>query len=521
MLGCWRLAKTMGTAPRATSRGRLKILSEPKFGARPYRWGSSGTDSGLFEQFQRQRLALFTRLLASLFTGMYVVGAVLVFVLARAEFVSVHLHPSKLINLFLVVASWSIHRALCRLPLSNRSVLAIDLGLLLMVSIGIGTALAHAPIGYHLEFAGLLILVLTLVVRAALVPSTPAWTALIGLLASPATMLGAYDEFSESPLGPLPTSGVMVGLGLWCAAAIAVSAFVSRIVYGLVKQVQEATQLGQYTLGARIGEGGMGAVYRAEHALLRRPTAVKLLLPERLGAASLARFEREVQLTSQLSHPNTVAIYDYGRTPEGIFYYAMEYLEGRTLERIIEEEGPQAEARVIHILLQVVGSLREAHEAGLIHRDVKPSNILLCRRGGIPEFVKVIDFGLVKQVQSDGDVNLTQANTLAGTPLFMAPESLTSPDAVTPAVDVYALGCVAYALLTGAPPFVGSSVIEVCGHHLHSAPAPLSQRAAVAIDPRLEALIQRCLAKQASERPSDVELFQSLRALRKQHPHEV
>ncbi len=315
----------------------------------------------------------------SLLLGMYVVGAVLVLLWAPEQFLTVHRHPSKLVNLGLVVSSWLTYRTLSHRQLGRTVVFALDLGLLLMVSIGIGAALAHAPTGYHLEFAGLLVMVLILVIRAALVPSTAAWTTLIGVLAAPATMAGAYREFAKSPLGPLPTWGVMVGLALWCATAIGVSAFVSRIVYGLVRQVQQATQLGQYTLRSKLGEGSMGAVYRADHALLRRPTAVKLLLPERLGAASIARFEREVQLTAQLSHPNTVAIYDYGRTLDGTFYYAMEYLDGRTLEQIVREEGKQDEARVIHILLQVMGSLREAHEAGLIHRDIKPSNILRLR----------------------------------------------------------------------------------------------------------------------------------------------
>jgi serine/threonine-protein kinase len=449
---------------------------------------------------------------------MYVVGAALVYWLVPEQFITVHLHPAKLINLGLIVASWFAYRALKHQSLSRRPVFGLDLGILVMVSVGIGGALAHAPTGYHLEFAGLLVLVLILIVRAALVPSSPEWTALVGLLASPATVSGAYREFASSPLGPLPAVGVVIGLGLWCIAAIGVSAFVSRIVYGLVRQVEEATQLGQYTLGAKLGEGGMGAVYRAEHALLRRPTAVKLLLPERLGAANLARFEREVQLTALLSHPNTVAIYDYGRTFEGTFYYAMEYLEGRTLEQIVEQEGPQSEARVVHILRQVAGSLREAHDLGLIHRDIKPSNILLCQRGGIPEFVKVIDFGLVKQVQGDGNANLTQANAITGTPLYMAPESLTSADAITPSVDTYALGCVAYYLLTGAPPFTGVTIVEVCGHHLLSAPVPVSERRSASTTPALEALVHRCLAKQSGERPSDTELLEALTSLQRALP---
>ncbi|HEY5958325.1 MAG TPA: serine/threonine-protein kinase, partial [Polyangiaceae bacterium] len=174
-----------------------------------------------------------------------------------------------------------------------------------------------------------------------------------------------------------------------------------------------------------------------------------------------------------------------------------------------------------HILIQVVGSLREAHSVGLIHRDIKPSNILLCERGGIPEFVKVIDFGLVKQAHADDGAMLTQANTIAGTPLFMAPESVTNADEVTSAVDIYALGCVAYFLLTGAPPFTGNSVIEICAHHLHTPPTPISQRSAMPINAVLEALILRCLAKHPGERPDDASLFMALEELRETLPYRL
>ena len=214
----------------------------------------------------------------------------------------------------------------------------------------------------------------------------------------------------------------MLGGGLLLVAAAI--AFSSRRMYGLQKEVERAARLGQYTLEDKIGEGGMGAVYRARHAFLRRPTAVKLIRSGLATPAMLARFEREVQLTSQLTHPNTIAIYDYGRTPEGIFYYAMEYLPGLPLDRVILDDGPQPEARVVHLVSQICASLAEAHRIGLVHRDVKPANVMLCERGGVYDVVKVLDFGLVKELGAEDDAAVTAMGHIVGTPHYMSPEGV-------------------------------------------------------------------------------------------------
>jgi hypothetical protein len=259
-------------------------------------------------------------------------------------------------------------------------------------------------------------------------------------------------------------------------------------------------QLGQYTLEQKIGSGGMGAVYRARHAFLRRPTAVKLLSAENVTEALLARFEREVQLTSRLCHPNTVAVYDYGRTPDGVFYYAMEYLDGVNLEELVKIFGPLPDGRVVKILQQVCGSLAEAHAAGMVHRDVKPANLFLASRAGIPDFVKVLDFGLVKAAAAE-EAKLTQANVTLGTPYYMSPEAVECPDAVTALSDVYAIGAVGYFLLTGDPVFDGRTTMEVCMKHVRAAPEPPSRRSPNAIGPGLEAVVLRCLAKDPGARP--------------------
>jgi hypothetical protein len=264
-----------------------------------------------------------------------------------------------------------------------------------------------------------------------------------------------------------------------------------------------ARKLGQYSLETKLGSGGMGTVYKARHAMLRRPTAVKLLDLERMNDAAIARFEREVQLTSSLTHPNTVSVFDYGRTPEGICYYAMEYLEGLNLDDLVKRHGPIGEARLAYILRQVCGSLAEAHAAGMVHRDIKPANLFLTQRGGQYDFVKVLDFGLVKEIDGSGQAGLTNPDTVAGTPLYMAPEALTKSSEVDARTDVYALGAVAYYLLTGQPVFTGSTVTEICMKHVREEPEPPSRRLGRPLTPELEALILRCLAKAPADRPKD------------------
>jgi serine/threonine protein kinase len=240
--------------------------------------------------------------------------------------------------------------------------------------------------------------------------------------------------------------------------------------------------------------------------MLRRPTAIKVMRPERVGKHDLARFEREVQLTSQLSHPNTITIYDYGRTPAGALYYVMEYLEGVNLEQLVTEDGAQPSSRVIYILKQICLSLGEAHSVGLIHRDIKPANVFISERGGEFDFVKVLDFGLVKELTALDDSGSTQTMAIAGTPLFMAPEALDSRTPASIRADIYAVGAVGYYLLTGTPVFRGATVLDLVRSHLNEEVEPPSLRLGRPISASLETVVLSCLAKRPEDRPqsSDV-----------------
>ncbi len=272
-------------------------------------------------------------------------------------------------------------------------------------------------------------------------------------------------------------------------------------------------QLGQYNLEEKIGEGGMGVVYRAHHAMMRRETAVKILLPDRADAAAIERFEREVRLTCQLTHPNTIQVYDYGHTPDNFFYYAMEFLQGLNLHTLVARFGSIPEGRVIHILSQVCGSLAEAHGLGLIHRDIKPGNIFLCQRGGTPDCVKVLDFGLVREYRTgNAEQNVPEEKTaIEGTPWFMPPESILNPVHSDPRSDIYAVGALGYYLLTGGNfVFEGESIWDIHQRQLEGNPIPPGQRTANPISHELEQVILRCLSVEPDQRPQTAEELREL-----------
>jgi serine/threonine-protein kinase len=346
------------------------------------------------------------------------------------------------------------------------------------------------------------------VLRAALVPSTVRRTVWITVLAI-VPLLALYvfgwpplavDRSLREAIGKYQIASLVINVFIWWTLVTIVCVSISRIIHNLRREIREAMRLGQYTLDQKLGEGGMGMVYRASHAMMRRPTAVKLLPLEKAGRASLVRFEREVQQTARLTHPNTITIYDYGRTPDGVFYYAMELLDGASLEAVVERDGPQPPGRVVRVMEMVAGGLAEAHKLGIIHRDIKPANIFLCRQGGEFDIAKVLDFGLVKVVEGSEDANVTRDGVVTGTPQYLAPEALTDSDNIDGRSDLYALGAVGYFLLTGEQVFTGN-IVEICGHHLHTEPIPPSERLGRELPFELEAVVMECLAKDPDDRP--------------------
>jgi serine/threonine-protein kinase len=313
--------------------------------------------------------------------------------------------------------------------------------------------------------------------------------------------IAADEAFSTLRYVTISLSVIGGVLALTLFAAFLSAYLLSR----LSRQFGRVQRLGAYTLERQLSEGGMATIYLARHALLKRPTAIKILKKHVATDEFIHRFEREVQLASQLLHPNTVEIYDFGRTREGQPYYVMEYLDGVTLAELVAHSGRVPPGRVIHILRQVAAALREAHAKGMVHRDVKPENVMLCRRGE-DDVVKLLDFGLVKNLERAETRDITKQLKIVGTPRYMAPERLLNPSDVDARSDLYALGAVAYYLLTGRPIFEGDDSLAISNQVLHR-PAPSVRDAGVEIPEPFELLIASCLEKDRNRRPPSAEAF--------------
>ncbi len=383
---------------------------------------------------------------------------------------------------------------------------------LLRVSLGFEVTVALAvSIHDHLEplpagvpFAAISWLCIWIVVFPLVVPASPRW-ALVAGVASATTWPVAY--LVGRALGNPPAPGhtlLLDSLEGYIAAAVAMFSTV------VIRRLQE---MGCYELLERLDQGGMGEIWKARHRMLARPVAVKLIRPELLGlksrveaAALVGRFQREAQATAALHSSHTVALHDFGVTSEGTFYYVMDLLEGLDLETLVRRFGPVPPERAVHLLVQACDSLAEAHAVGLIHRDVKPGNIVACRWGLMWDFVKVLDFGLVKATWNvGGDDRLTSDGLIIGTPGYMAPEAVLGETALDARVDLYGLGCVAYWLLTGERVFAGRTPVEMLMHHVKTPPVPPSERSGREIPRAVETLVLQCLAKEPEERPPSVE----------------
>lgn len=310
-----------------------------------------------------------------------------------------------------------------------------------------------------------------------------------------ATEMDAAEAYRPLTILQRTFWGLFALLALSSIAIFVFTLQVARLRREAQEAAIEAQQLGQYKLEHKLGAGAMGVVYKGQHAMLRRPTAIKMLEPDKVDDEALAAFEREVQITSQLCHPNTVAIFDYGHTPEGLFYYAMEYLDGISLQDLVEKYGPQPVGRVIDLLEQIGGSLYEAHTMGLVHRDIKPANIMLNRRGADPDVIKVLDFGLVKEL--DGNA----AQGMAGTPLYMSPEAIQQPATVDARSDLYAVGAVGYFLLTGRTVFEADNMNALLQKHLKETPEPPSVARGEKLPEELDDALLACLDKSRARRP--------------------
>jgi serine/threonine-protein kinase len=345
------------------------------------------------------------------------------------------------------------------------------------------------------------------------VPSSPRWSVIAALAASSAVPVMAAVSFAAYPPPLLPNALQFFFLFVFPYVLVVVMAYVgARVLFALGNEVRKAREFGSYHLLERIGRGGMGEVWSARHRLLARPAAIKLVrasaVPSIVESDAARRFEREAQAIASLRSPHTVNLFDFGIADDGTFYYVMELLEGLDAERIVNKFGPMPAERVIYLIRQVCHSLSEAESISLVHRDIKPANIILCRYGEDDDFVKVLDFGIVKALRESGGAEaaltltaLTAEHVVQGTPAFIAPEQVLGDLPVDNRVDIYGTGCVTYWLLTGQLVFTGETPMQLLMQHAQAVPKPPSERTELPIPKELDAIVLACLAKNPSDRP--------------------
>ncbi len=407
----------------------------------------------------------------------------------------------------------------CSKLISLHTAMVIGLVFEVLGSYGIAAAEFPDPMGFSqqnpqwlgLSWVAVWTMLFTVVVPTA--PKRAVIAALLSVSAVPVVVAIAGTRY----LAPSPILQLFFGFTFPYLLVVLMAYVGSHVVYGLGKEVSRARELGSYVLVEKLGQGGMGEVWRAKHRLLARPAAIKLIRPSLvagkagvLSAEIRRRFEREAQTISSLRSPHTVDLYDFGVAEDGAFYYVMELLDGLDADSLVRRDGPLPPERVVAILRQICHSLSEAEAKGLVHRDIKPANIFLCRYGEDYDFVKVLDFGIVKAVNDTAETSLTlmtSDNLVRGTPSYIAPEQALGSATIDGRADIYSMGCVAYWLLTGEQVFTAETPMGLLIHHAHTPPVPMSQRTSRPIPAALEALIMSCLEKDPAKRPQSAREF--------------
>jgi Serine/threonine protein kinase len=407
--------------------------------------------------------------------------------------------------------------------LEGRAEFALDIGLAFEVFSALITSLITEAYPRH-DPQAISWVCVTIILWPALVPSSPRKTFIAGLACATTIPLAMWWGSVSHPGYATPEPFILTWLLLPAYVCAFIAMVPATVIRGLGKQVGKARSLGSYVLEDRIGKGGMGEVFRARHRLLARPAAVKLISPDALESATpdanrviVERFRREAEAAATLRSPHTIELYDYGVAEDGTFYYVMELLEGIDFHELVRRHGPVVPERALHLIAQACDSLGEAHQNGMVHRDVKPSNMLACRMGLKVDYVKVLDFGLVKNEMkhSAEQLQITSADVVSGTPAFIAPESVSGITTVGPPADVYALGCVAYWLVTAQYVFQAPNATMMLMQHLQATPVPPSHKSPKPIPQDFEQIILRCLSKDPAARPRDAaELSDLLRKCR-------
>jgi serine/threonine-protein kinase len=403
-----------------------------------------------------------------------------------------------------------------RIPLGT--VMVIGLAFEVASSFGIAAAefLDPSALNFNAQWVGLSWVAVWTLLFTVVVPRSPRRTVIASLasVSSVPIVIGFVVANNTVPgVTPLKFFFALVFPYL----LVVVMAYVgARVIYALGKEVARARELGGYRLVERLGAGGMGEVWRAEHHLLARPAAIKLVRPDFVGTSDAdrdgelqERLGREAQATALMRSPHTIEIYDFGLANDGTFYYVMELLDGFDLETLVERFGPIPAERAIKLLMQVCHSLGEAHAQGLIHRDIKPANVYICRYGREVDFVKVLDFGMVKSQREgdDAEIKLTGLNAVCGTPAFMAPEQVLGNRLVDGRTDLYAVGCLAFWLVTGQLVFTGQTAMETLMQHAHAVPVPPSARAEMKVPSAFDDIVLACLAKDPDDRPASADML--------------